>query len=144
MSRAAVFEALVNDSVLNGLGINENSVFHNYSLEERPIAFGPFIILRWGDTDRPPWAGVKAPVRLVLWAHLPLEVTTDFSRLEKILDACDNALKSVEDVSGSDGYTVTCVRATGRSGDFKDDGFQTISKNSGYEVLSRTTEEIYS
>lgn len=137
MSRAAIFDAITGDTALNLLGITEDSVFQNFSLEERPIATGPFIILRWGDSDRPQFGDVKNPVRLTLWVHYPLEESTDFTRLDNILDACDATLSSVEDVDGTDGYAVTCVRATGRSGDFKDDGFQTISKNAGYEVLAR-------
>lgn len=137
MSRTAVFDALVNDQTLNSLGINENSVWQNYTLEERPIRKGPFIILRWGDSDRPQFGNVKNPVRLVIWCHYPIEETNDFTHIDNLLDACDGALSSLEDVAGVDGYAVTCVRATGRSGDLKDDGFQTISKNAGYEVLAR-------
>lgn len=137
MSRVVVFEAIASNEELNSLGIQESSIFHNYSLEERPITGGPFIILRWGEMDRPPFPEVKSPVRLTLWAHWPLEETNDFTRIDRLIDICDEALESIVDTSGSDGYTVTCVRSLGRSGDFKDDGFQTISKNSSYEVLAR-------
>lgn len=137
MSRAAVFDAITTNEELNSIGINENSVFHNYSLEERPINAGPFIIFRWGEVDSPPFNGVKSPVRLTLWTHWPLEETNDFSKIDKVIDICDSVLSDLTDSSGIDGYTVTCIRPTGRSGDLKDDGFQTITKNAGYEVLSR-------
>lgn len=137
MSRVVVFEALTSNTDLNSVGIDEDSIFHNYSLEERPITGGPFIILRWGEMDRPPFPNVKSPVRLTLWAHWPLEETNDFTRVDHIIDTCDKVLESVSNVSGTDGYTVTCIRSLGRSGDFKDDGFQTITKNSSYEVLAR-------
>ena len=137
MSRAAIFDAITTDTALNALGITADSVYHNYSLEERPIAAGPFIIFRWGETDSAPVPGVKSPVRLTVWAHWPLEETNDFSRIDGILDACDSVMDSVTNKSGADGYTVTCVRLNGRSSDLKDDGFQTISRNAVYEVLSR-------
>jgi hypothetical protein len=139
MSRAAIFDLLVANEDLNSIGIDEDSVFHNYSLEERPIQSGPFLILRWGEVDRPPFFGVKSPVRLTLWIHWPLEETNDFSKIDKAIDICDEILSDMSNSSGIDGYTVTCVRPTGRSGDMKDDGFQTITKNAGYEVLSRKT-----
>lgn len=144
MSRSAVFSAITSNASLNAVGIDEDSVFHNYSLEQRPVPTGPFMILRWESQDAPAFrdddlGDVKSPVRLIIWTHFPLEETNDFSRIDEVMDLCDSSLRSVKDVAGVDGYTVTCIRATGRSGDFKDDGFQTITKNSGYEVLSRRT-----
>lgn len=139
MSRTAVFEALIGDEDLNDLGIDEDSVFHNYTLEERPVSHGPFMILRWGDSDRSPFIGVKSPVRLTIWVHYPIEETNDFSKIDRLFDLCDVTLEKMNGEIGIDGYTVTCVRSTGRSGDLKDDGFQTISKNASYEVLSRKT-----
>lgn len=137
MSRAAIYNTIIADEYLNSIGIDGHSVFHNYTLEERPIDSGPFIILRWGEVDRPPFNGVKSPVRLTLWMHWPLEETNDFSKIDKAFDVCDSILSDLNGVAGVDDYTVTSVRATGRSGDLKDDGFQTITKNAGYEVLSR-------
>lgn len=146
MSRAAVFDALVNSADLNAIGIDETSVFHNYSLEQRPIAEGPFIILRWGDSEAPVFrdavlGDTKSAVRLVLWGNFPVEMTTDYNRLENLLDLCDDALSSLSQTDGGDGYVVTTVRCMGRGGDFKDDGFQTITKNAGYEILSRRVKE---
>lgn len=147
MSRAAVFDALVNSAALNDLGIDENSVFHNYNLEQRPISYaGPFVILRWETSDPPVFrdsdAGdVKSPMRLTIWANYPVEMTNDFARLDNVLDLCDSALAGLRDTEGTDGYTVTHVRAMGRSSDLQDDGFQTITKNSGYEVLARRSKE---
>lgn len=147
MSRTAVFEALTTSEELNMLGIDENSVFHNYSLEQRPIShLGPFLILRWDAQDAPVFrdsdtGDVKSALRLTIWANFPLEMTTDYSRLDNVLDLCDDALVHLQDTDGIDGYTVSAVRCMGRSADFKDDGFQTISKNSGYEVLARRSEE---
>jgi hypothetical protein len=137
MSRAAIYESIVGNENLNVIGIDEHSVFHNYTLEERPIDSGPFMILRWGEVDRPPFNGAKSPVRLTIWMHWPLEETNDFSKIDKAFDICDDIFIDLNNVAGVDGYTVTSVRSTGRSGDLKDDGFQTITKNAGYEVLSR-------
>jgi hypothetical protein len=145
MSRQVIFDALASDPVLNTMGLNEDTIFHNYSTEERPVSTGAFAILRWGEQDRPPFtdAGlpvgdqVKAPVLLFIWVHWPIELTNDFTKLDKMLDQIDNVLFAVEDVHGNDGYAVTLVRIMGRSADLIDDGFNTITKNASYEVLAR-------
>jgi hypothetical protein len=137
MSRAAFYDTLVTDPVLNGYGINEDTVFHSYANEERPSDVGPFIILRWGDRDRPQWVGVNSFERLTLWVHWPKELTVDYNKLIKILDQIDNIVTDLRDKAGEDGYTLSFVQVGGRSGDFLDDGFGTITKYAGYEVFSR-------
>ena len=139
MSREAVYETLANSAGLNSLGIQGNRLFPNWSLEERPVPEGPFIILRWGAMDDTRWQTVKEPVRLTIWIHIPVEVSDDFSILDNILDACDKSLRKMWDVVGADGYTVSQVRVGGRSGDIKDNGFQTITKSGTYQVLARIT-----
>lgn len=147
MSRAVIYDTLINDSALNELGITEDTVFENYSLDERPKDDGPFIILRWqeetgsftslGVISLPRFEGAGPPRRLTIWVHYPVEMGVDFVALDELLDAIDNALLDLFDVEGTDGYILTCVRATGRGGDAKDEGFQTITRDAGYEVLSR-------
>jgi hypothetical protein len=80
---------------------------------------------------------VKSPERLSLWIHFPKEDVEDFTQIQKALDLVDTALFTARDVVGSDGYTFSFARATGRSGDFNDTGFNTISKNAGYEIFYR-------
>lgn len=137
MSRAAFFDALVNDTVLNGFGITDETVFHNYSNDERPSDTGPFIILRWGEQDAPFFENMKSPERVTVWVHWPKELTNDYTRLIKILDQIDNVVLELRDVPGSDDYTLSFVTLGSRSGDFFDDGFDTITKNANYEVYTR-------
>jgi hypothetical protein len=137
MSRAAFFDALVADLDLNALGINEDSVFPNYSKEERPTDNGPFFILRWNGQEAPMWQNVKRPETLTFWVHYPAELTSDYGRLIKILDAVDDVVKNWRDLAGDDNYTLSFVQIGNRSADFYDDGFNTISKNGTYEVHSR-------
>lgn len=135
--RAAVYETLCNSRGLNSLGITRYRIFPNYSKEERPIPTGPFLILRWGPTPDTRWQRVKEPALLTIWAHCPIEITDDFSSVERCLDACDNALRRMWDIPGDDGYTVSQVRVGGRSGDIRDTGFETITINANYQVLAR-------
>lgn len=137
MSRVAVFETLATSPELAEFGITRERIFPNWSREERPVPTGPWIILRWGGISNTLWQTVKEPQRLMIWVHIPIEITNDFSLVENILDACDTTLARMWDVEGEDGYTVTGVRIGGRSNDFKDNGFQSITKNGSYEVLYR-------
>ena len=142
MSRAAVYDALAGNDALNELGITEDSVFANYSLDESPVTNGPFLILRWENEDRPVFSDpnqsvVKNTRNLTVWAHIPAVLSTDFNRLDAILNSVDDALVPMVHVAGEDGEVVTSVRAFGRSSDFKDEGFKTISRNATYQILSR-------
>lgn len=142
MSRAAIYDALTTDHALSHLGINDDTVFANYSLDEPPLDTGPFLILRWENQDSPvffdPSKNVVPNTRnLTVWAHYPMSLSTDFNKLDAILDSVDAVLSKMEQVKGLDGETVTSVRVFGRSSDFKDEAFQTISRNALYQVLSR-------
>ncbi|QGJ90059.1 tail terminator [Mycobacterium phage Indlulamithi] len=137
MSRAAFYDALIADPVLNSLGINDDTVWHNYSSEERPSNTTPFIILRWGPIPRPRWQSVRSPEQLTLWVHQPVEMGSDFTPLNAILDAVDDATKQMHDLPGIDGYTLAFVEIGDRSGDLLDDGFNTLTKNAGYELHSQ-------
>lgn len=140
MSRAAVFNLLANDSQLNSIGFDVNSIHHNYTLEERPNDT-PFIILQWGTEDPPPFDDPDNPTRsaerLSLWMHFPVTVTEDFSEIKHGLDRCDTVFRAARDIVGNDGYTLSFVRIIGRSSDFRDPGYETISRNAGYEIYYR-------
>lgn len=142
MSRTAVYNALVTDQTLNDMGIDETTVFVNYSLDKKPSVVGPFVILRWENEEQAPFGRVQSPRVLTIWVHYPLELGPNFVMVDARLEAIDNVLLAMEHVTGTDGQTVTCVRATGRSGDLKDEAFQTICRNSAYQVLSRESESL--
>lgn len=149
MSRDVIWNVITTDTELNALGIDSSAVFPNYANDKRPRDDGPFIILRWENQS---YLGAstlggfgsgtgmgRGPRDLTVWAHLPREISSDFTRLDEILDRLDDILSPLEHVDGDDGYTLTCVRATGRGGDSTDDGYSTITRNAGYKVLSRRT-----
>jgi hypothetical protein len=137
MSRAAFHDALCNDSELNSFGLDDDSIFHNWSSEELPREDGPFIILRWGRTPAPMFNGeVKGPESVRVWVHWPIKLTNDFFKIINILDAVDRVVKELRDVAGVDGYTLSFVTIGDRSEDFTDDGFGTITKNAEYQLFS--------
>lgn len=139
MSRAAVLQALRQDSVLNAIVPPEN-VLTNWSGEGRPNVLSPggFIVLRWESITRA-FKRIAGPRDLTVWGHYPIEKSDDFSHIDEILSRTKDVLCDIEDFAGGDGYTVTCVDYFGESGDLKDPGFQTITRNMTFRVLSRPT-----
>ena len=136
MSRAAFYDAITGDAVLNSMGITEDTVFHNWSNEERPTNTGPFVILRWEDEPKPVWGselhrGARA---VTMWVHFPNELTTDFNRVTSVLDRVDDVVTEVRDAVGADGYTLSFVECGGRSADMTDEGFNTIARTGSYSI----------
>lgn len=144
MSRAYIETLLQNDATLAGLGISQWAVFNQHDIEERPRNDGPFLVIRWEESTvtSQTYTGMsnglpRAPRVMTIWVHSPIEISTDFEHLDKILDRIDQLLRNLEQAPGSDGYTITSVSINGRSGDLKDPAFQTICRSADYGVLYR-------
>lgn len=137
MSRAAVFTALTTDPTLNLLGITESTVFPNWASKERPSSTGPFLILRWQEDTLQ--VNLEGPRILEVWAHIPMELSTDYGRIDEILYFVSQALVGLVHKTGSDGFTVTMVDYQGKSPDFYDSAYNTISRNVSFGVLSHET-----
>lgn len=135
MSRQAVYAALNLDSELHSLGIPQGNVFPNWSMDGSPTRDALFLILRWEEN---PIVGIfSGPRILTVWAHCPRNIATDFAVLDLILRRVKTILTSMEHVAGTDGYTVTTIRATGEGGDLTDPAYDTITRNSAFQVLFR-------
>gem|GEM_PF-4653488 len=70
--------------------------------------------------------------------HIPVAISTDYVRIDKILDRCDALFRAANDSqpTGGDGRTIDEIEFEGRSGDFEDAGYQTICRRASYKVLS--------
>lgn len=136
MSRAAVYSALTTDAELLGLGIGEDNVHPNYTLDTPPNRVDPFLILRWEEAS-PKGIRNRHPRILTVWAHIPIQSSEDHADLDPILARVEEVLTAMEQVDGGDGYIVTSINATGAGGDLKDVGYDTIVRNAAFEVLSR-------
>jgi hypothetical protein len=137
MSRVAFYNALTSDPILNGYGLNEDTVFPNWSSEERPSDANLFIILRYGDQQPKPFKDANRSEPVTVWVHHPRETSNDFNKLVKVLDRIDEVIENLRDTAGSDDRTLSFVTAGGRSRDLVDDGFNTITKTGDYQLYSR-------
>lgn len=145
MSRALVETLLKSDPTLAGLGIDAGSVLTQHDLKKRPTT-DHFIVIRWEESTQftQTYTGLsnglsRAPRVLTLWVHSLEEVSTDFEHIDQIIDRIDYLFSEIEDEPGSDGYTITTIRNSGRSGDQEDEVLKTVVRNASYAVLYRRT-----
>lgn len=140
MSRAAIHAALLADSRLIAIGIDPSSVLVNYDGDQRPNDV-IFLVLRYENEDFIP--AVQRTIRhLTIWVHMYKKYSSDFVKIDKILDIIDSVLGNMVHVPGLDGYTLTLAEPEGRSRDLRDDVYETICRSTSYRILSRQTEPV--
>lgn len=132
--REIIFEALSNDSVLFAdYGIDLDHVFPNYAVETTPRD-NCFIIIRYEEQDLVRPAIGRGPHIVTIWVHNPKELGTDVVILQEVLEEVKAIMVGLS--GESDGkYEITDVRFTGMGGDLSDPGYNTFTKNAGFEVL---------
>lgn len=138
--RAAVLSMLRDDDELRTVGGTGFVVVPEYEADQRPNDAGAFLVICWRTTDFAPEIQDNGPQHFELWAHIPLVVSTDFGRLDALLDRCDAIFKAVNEagapVDGGDGSKLEQVGFAGRGIDFTDEGYETICKSAAYFAVS--------
>ncbi|MBI2702104.1 hypothetical protein [Mycobacterium sp. 23] len=139
MARDAVWTMLNTDAQLATLGGAGFKAIAQYSEDQRPEA-AAFIVICWRNTEFAEEIQANGPRHFDLYVHIPVKVSTDFVRIENIIDRCDELFKAVEDatdpVVGDDGWQLDYVGFEGRGLDFEDEGYQTICKSASYVALA--------
>lgn len=143
MSRAAVYDALLADATVVNL-VPAANILVNPNLDGRPSNLNPgaFLVVKWEEQAVEPVffeGGARGPQVLTIWAHYPEEKSTDYVRLDNILDAVKKVVLSLEDTAGADGRTITTVGFSGVSGDLTDPAAKTICKTQSFRILSHVT-----
>jgi hypothetical protein len=145
MSRAAVYDAITSDATLNGMGFHgdpDRSVLVAYDGDQRPND-NMFMVLRWETRDidlRGDDSTVtKGPRHLVIWVHMYKGFSTDFNRIDKVIDQLDNVLTAIIDTPGADGRTVCVIEPEGQSRDLRDTTYDTFCRSTAYRVIDRVT-----
>lgn len=127
--RELVYQTIVNDPVLNGLGVVEDNTASG-DMDTPEIR--PFVQLRWGSNA----IGLaKTPVTrrtLVIWVH---DRPGDYSvKIDPIIARLRYLLVTLEGLSNGLGHVVA-VEWTGDSEDLADDGHGTITRNTGFSLV---------
>ena len=136
--RAAVLDLLRGDSQLATLGGTGFVVEAQFSYDQRPNDRGAFIVIVWRHTDFDDDMQENAEHHFDLYVHIPVSVSTDFVRIDNIIDRVDEIFKNVEDapsVLGGDGWQLNFIGFEGRSMDMTDEGYQTICRQASYMAL---------
>lgn len=139
-----VYEALANDSVLNGLGIDGSRIYEMQSINRdgRPNADTYFLVVEFQESTiySQTYTGMRngiprAPRVMEIACHISWNVDREYNMINRILNAVDDALLPVEQQVGSDNIRVTCIRPSGRSRNLQDDGWETTTRHATYGIL---------
>jgi len=141
MARAAVLDLLRGDAQLATLGGAGFAIEPNYSYDQRPNDKGPFVVLIWRQTDFSREIQNNSARHLNVWVHIPSAVSTDYVRIDNILDRIDELFDGVDgtDIVGADGWSLNYIQRHGRSPDLKDEDYQTICRYASYSAFSHKT-----
>jgi hypothetical protein len=124
--RQLVFQAIINDSVMNSLGITDGSSF---SVDVDTPETRPFLQLRWGRNNE----GLDVVTRrdLVVWVH---DHPGDYEKIDSIVLRLRALLPSLVPSSDGRGW-IAGVQWLGDSEDLTDDGHRTIARNSSFVLV---------
>lgn len=126
--RAIVRDALLNEPSLAGV-----EVMPNFGFDDHPRS--PFIVIRFGAA--PLRRAVRREVReFSVWAHIPTSISRDFDEIDQMIIGIKEALDGLEQKTAF-GESVTCITYTGTGPDIEDPGYNTITRNAGFEILAR-------
>lgn len=128
--RAIVYSALAEDPVIESLGVK---VMPNFGFDDPPRS--PFIVLRWG-IEGIRRSVSRGPRILEVWAHIPTSISRDFDDVDAIINRVISVLESIEQEEGFS-ERVTCIQYSGTGPDVEDPGYNTITRNAGFEILAR-------
>lgn len=130
--RRLVFNAIKDDSQMNILGINENSLYPVYSRDSTPEGIeGPvFAILRWGPSEV--GIGSAIPVTLDLWVY---HKDPDYAPIMDILKRARSVMDSLINAQTTDGW-ILGVDWQGGSLDLFDDLYAAYTRNESYRIVA--------
>lgn len=124
--RSLIFQAIVNDATLMGMGITEDGSF---AVDMDTPQARPFLQLRWGRNDE----GLDVVTRrnLVIWVH---DQPGDYGRIDSIISRLRALILSLAAQPNVDGWLMGAEWA-GDSEDLTDDGHRTIARNTSFVLV---------
>jgi hypothetical protein len=127
--RDYVFDVLKNDSVLNGLGFNDQTMYNNNDADTPNVR--PFMVFKWGQTS--PGMDVMRVRSLQVWFH---DSPSDYTNIDTALERVRNVLQLSFGVNiGTPSKWVAQIDWELDSDDLDDDVQRTIARYSQYQVI---------
>lgn len=136
MSRTFVQGLLVADAnsvtagSLKTLGASPNAVYAAEAADD--IAYWPFIVHRWGNIAK--GIGPSKRQYVDVWVH---DRDRDYVRIDAILKRIEALFSAVGSANATEGW-ITQIDWQGSSPDLRDDGYDTITRNSTFLVIGST------
>lgn len=127
-ARAAVFTLLEGDSVLQNLGFGK--IYASNSIDSPDEE--KFIVIRW--EERTMFVPDRGPQSLTIWAHTR---DRDYGDIDEVLERVKHLFGEVVQRPGADGWILTQADWVSDSSDLVDNGFNTLTRNSAFRVVSR-------
>lgn len=127
--RDLIFNTLKNDGILNGLDLNESSMFNGNDADTPNMR--PFMVFRWGQTS----AGMDVMRRrtLQVWVH---DEPSDYSAIDSALERVRDILTSLFGVNvSSTTKWVAQIDWELDSDDLSDDVQNTVTRYSQFTVV---------
>lgn len=127
-ARAAVQHLLETDAELAALGVEE--VYGSNAADSAPENL--FLVCHWEAGTAA--FGDRGTDSLLVWAH---SKDRDYGPLDAVLRRVRELLAEATHLLGEDGRTLTTARWNGWGDDAYDDGYNTITKNADFTIVSR-------
>lgn len=138
MSRTFIYELLEQDSnnsdpkSIGSLGIKPGLIYAAEAADDVKIGQFPFIVMRWGLISR--GIGPSRRQMLDVWVH---DRDRDYTRIDSILQRVEQLFASVFAEGATEGW-ITQIDWQGSSPDLRDDGYDTITRNSTFMLIGST------
>ena len=132
--RQVVYDILRADPLLNGLGINSDSVFTSFSVDSPASRLERWLMIRWGVAEAPVGRDTSTrPVSMALWAY---NRQRDYGPIQQILWRCRDLLLPVANVPLPSGGYLVAADWSFSSEDLYDDVYQAIMRGETYRVIA--------
>lgn len=124
--RTLIYQAIINDSAMNALGITDASSF---AVDVDTPQSRPFLQLRWGVNE----IGLDVSTRrsLVIWVH---DQPGDYTEIDAIILRLRALIPSLVPSRDANGWLQGVVWE-GDSEDLTDDGHRTIARNTSFTLV---------
>lgn len=124
--RTRLYQAIIADATLNGLGITDSSSF---AVDVDTPSNRPFLQLRWGRNDE----GLDSVTRrnLVIWVH---DQPGDYTKIDSIILRLRALIPGLVAQPSANGWLMGAEWA-GDSEDLVDDGHRTIARNTSFVLV---------
>lgn len=138
MSRTYIYSLLRQDAEssdsnsLGSLGFHPGDIYAAEAADDIKVESFPFIVMRWGTIAK--GIGPSRRQLLDIWVH---DRERDYQRIDDALKRVEKVFASVVAADAKEGW-ITQIDWQGSSPDLRDDGYDTITRNSTFMVIGST------